>query len=174
MSICADFDLLEKAVGRDGPYLAPGDQLLVTKWASSKDAKRCVLHGLMVKKHVEAIALGSDPAIHVPRALFQAGIAWFCYTKFRECDNAAYNTTFYNVDLQELKLFGTHPALLLFEANEFINGRRGAYGPLPVLTDLLRRLGHWEIAQRLAAILAALMNGGPDNFGSGVLPSEEA
>ena len=173
MSICADFDLLEKAVGREGPHLAPGDQFLVTKWASSEEAKRCVLHGLMVKKRVEAIALGSDPAIHVPRALFQAGIAWFCYTTFRERDNAAYNTTFNNVDLRELKLFGTHRAVLLFEANEYINGRRGPYGPLPVLTNLLRRLGHWEIAQRLAAILAALMNGVPDNFGSGVLPSEE-
>jgi hypothetical protein len=126
------------------------------------------------KERVEAIALGSDPAIQIPRALFRAGIAWFCYTTFKKWDNAVDNTTFNNVDLRELKLFGTSPAVLLVEANEYISDRRAAYGPLPVLTDLLRRLGHWDIAQRLAAILAALINGGPDHFGSGVLPSEEA
>jgi hypothetical protein len=49
MSICADFDLLEKAVGQEGPHVSPADQFLVTKWISSEDAKRCVLHGLMVR-----------------------------------------------------------------------------------------------------------------------------
>jgi hypothetical protein len=174
MNIFADFDVLEKAIGREGPHLAPADQVLVTKWASSEDAKRSLLHGLMVKKRVEASTLGSEPAIHVAIALFRAGIAWFCYMTFTEWDQVARNSMFSNHNLQELKLFATDPTALLFEANEYINGGCGAHGPLPVLVDLLRRFGHWEIAQKLAAILAALMTGGTDNSGSDDLPSEES
>ena len=78
MTMFADFDLLERAIGRDGSDLSPEDVHKVTAWANSDDGKRCVVHGLIIQKKLENLPLGFEPAIHVPRAMFHAGIAWFC------------------------------------------------------------------------------------------------
>lgn len=159
MSISADFDLLERAIGREGSNLSTEDQLAVTNWANSDQAKRCVIHGSLVQKKLENLPLGSEPAIHVPRAMFRAGIAWFCYTRFGE--RSSNTLTVENLDFPEFKLLGVNPALLLFQANGYKHGRPTAAevnAALCGLTDLLRRIGHWEIARRFAAILGALLH----------------
>ena len=161
MSISADFDLLERAIGREGSDLSPEDQLAVTDWANSDQAKRCVIHGSLVQKKLENLPLGSEPAIHVPRAMFRAGIAWFCYTRFGVETGVNKALAAENLEFSEFKLLGVNPALLLFQANGYKHGRPTAAevnAALCGLTDLLRRIGHWEIARRFAAILGALLH----------------
>ncbi|KAK4941598.1 hypothetical protein LTR10_018475 [Elasticomyces elasticus] len=161
MSISADFDLLERAIGREGSDLSPEDQLAVTNWANSSQAKRCVIHGSLVQKKLENLPLGSEPAIHVPRAMFRAGIAWFCYTRFGVESGVNRALAAENLEFPEFKLLGVNPALLLFQANGYKHGRPTAAevnAALCGLTDLLRRIGHWEIARRFAAILGALLH----------------
>lgn len=161
MSLCADFDLLERAIGRDGGTLSNEDQLAVTAWANSKQAQRCVIHGTIIQKKLENLPLGFEPAIHVPRAMFRAGIAWFCYTRFGIRADGDRTIVPDNLDYAEFKLVGVNPAVLLFQANGYKHGRPSAMeinAALCGLTDLLRRIGHWEIARRFAAILGALLH----------------
>jgi hypothetical protein len=160
MSMCADFDLLERAIGRDGGNLSSEDQLAVVTWANSSQAKRCVIHGTIIQKRLENLPLGSEPAIHVPRAMFKAGIAWYCYSRFGSRGEAQSDLGQENLDFPEFKLFGVNPAVLLFQANGYKHGGPSSTeinAALCGLTDLLRRIGHWEIARRFAAILGALL-----------------
>lgn len=165
MSMCADFDLLEKAIGREGSSLSAQDQLAVTNWANSDQAKRCVIHGTMIQKKLENLPLGCEPAIHVARAMFRAGIAWFCYTRFGAGGDDRRGIVSESLDFPEFKLLGVNPALLLFQANGYKYGRPTTTeinAALCGLTDLLRRIGHWEIARRFAAILGALLHNEAD------------
>ncbi|KIX03111.1 uncharacterized protein Z518_06661 [Rhinocladiella mackenziei CBS 650.93] len=163
MSMLADFDLLERAIGREGSDLSTEDQMAVTTWANSDQAKRCVIHGTIVQKKLENLPLGFEPAIHVPRAMFRAGIAWFCYTRFGMDGQRALTPD--GLDFPEFKLLGVKAALLLFQANGYKHGRPTTTeinAALCGLTDLLRRIGHWEIARRFAAILGALLHNEAD------------
>ncbi|EXJ87697.1 hypothetical protein A1O1_04622 [Capronia coronata CBS 617.96] len=160
MSISADFDLLERSIGREGSSLSAADRATVTNWANSDQAKRCVIHGTMVQKKVENLPLGSEPAIHVPRAMFRAAIAWFCYTHFGVGGDAPRGMLLGSLDFPEFKLLEVNPALVLFQANGYKHGRPTTTEMNAVLcglTDLLRRIGHWEIARRFADILGALL-----------------
>ncbi|ETI26138.1 hypothetical protein G647_02915 [Cladophialophora carrionii CBS 160.54] len=163
MIMFADFDLLERAIGRDGSELSPEDLHAVTLWANSDQARRCVIHGLIIQKKLENLPLGFEPAIHVPRAMFRAGIAWFCYTRFGSEQDSGQRTTATtdSTEYPEFKLIGVNPALLLFQASGYKHGKpttTETNASLSGLTDLLRRIGHWEIARRFAAILGALLH----------------
>lgn len=75
MSLSADFDLLERAIGRDGtPSQSTWDEL--HSWAASIDSPRCMFHALLFVESVEAIRFGQEPAIHIGRGLFYAGLLW--------------------------------------------------------------------------------------------------
>lgn len=157
MSLFSDFDLLEKAIGREGPSFTNEEHNRISEWANSAPAKRCVAHGLLIQKRLEIFSLGFEPALHVPRAMFLAAVCFFCYSKFGTHDDA----TFENLDFPEFKLLGTNTASLLFEANGYRYGRPAAIeanGLLCGLTDLLQRIGHWEIARKFASILGALIH----------------
>ncbi len=161
MTMFADFDLLERAIGRDGSDLSPEDLHEVSAWASSDQARRCVIHGLIVQKKLENLPLGFEPAIHVPRAMFRAGIAWFCYTRFGSQQDVGQTNATDHPEYPEFKTIGVNPTLLLFQANGYKHGKpttTETNASLSGLTDLLRRIGHWEIARRFAAILGALLH----------------
>ncbi len=163
MSLFADFDLLERAIGRDGSEVARSNLVHVSDWASSIDAKRCVIHASLVQKQIETMRIGTEPAIHVPRALFLAAIAWYCYTRFGSDVGLAVSSK-EPLDFPEIKLLGINASLHLFEANGFKTGKPSAIesSTLCGLTDLLQRIGHWEIARRFAAILGSLIHGETD------------
>jgi hypothetical protein len=75
MAISADFDLLERAIGRDGfPSQTVLDEL--RSWAASADSQRCMFHALLLLESVETIRFGQEPAIHVGRSLFCTGLLW--------------------------------------------------------------------------------------------------
>jgi hypothetical protein len=88
MNLLADFNSLERAVGRDGPETAApsdpveSDILYATQWATSLSARRCILHAYAMQNALGTMRLDDEPPIHVPHCLFLAGIACYCYTLF--------------------------------------------------------------------------------------------
>ena len=89
MTLLVDFNRLERAIGRDGStdLLSDNDTDYATQWAASMDAKRCVLHAHLLQKALGSMRFDAEPAIHVPRCLFNAAIVWYCYTRFGRAPN---------------------------------------------------------------------------------------
>lgn len=152
ISLHADLDLLEKSIGRDGPELSPVDLAKIHQWARSSSAKRTVAHAIIIKRNLEHFPLTSEPAIHVPRALFFSAICFFCYSKYGD------GTDEQHLDFPELKVLDIDVSELLREANGYKKGNDLEIGPLCGFVDLLQRIGHWEIARKFASLLGALIH----------------
>lgn len=168
MALHVDFDLLERAVGRDGGIMDPDTTASVAAWASSRQAKRCVTHASLIQKKLEALSVGFEPAIHVPRAMFLAALSWYCYTRYGTDTGSEEMSAQGALDFPEMQLLKVNPAMLLFEANGFKLGKPAAVeasGALCGLTDLLQRIGHWEIARKFGSILGALIHNETDPNG---------
>ncbi|KFZ08518.1 hypothetical protein V501_05921 [Pseudogymnoascus sp. VKM F-4519 (FW-2642)] len=85
MCLLTNFDLLERAIGRNGADSATldTDMAYATKWATSREAQRCMLHVHALLNSLGAMRLDAEAAIHVPHCLFLAGIVSYCFTRFR-------------------------------------------------------------------------------------------
>lgn len=152
MMVLADFDLLEKAVGRDGRCLTQAEEAALEKWTSSEESRLCIKHALMIHRRMEHTRAGCEPALHVPRALFRAGLVVSCHIRARTYDDADRGTTsgssHQDADgAPELGLAGLHATVIdgsLLKMTMF------------ALADMLRTLGHWGLARRFADILTIL------------------
>lgn len=160
METCADFNVLEISIGREGYPPTPSELSVTTAWAASRDAYRCILHGLMIQKHVQAMTLRSELAIHVPRALFWFGLALICYIRFGSPSSLFHEPLrLGDFHFPELALIGVDESELVAELT-----RSGVDDHLSQKTvffsiiDLLEHAGHWEIARRFAAILRTTGN----------------
>ncbi|KAL4742146.1 hypothetical protein BDV11DRAFT_212148 [Aspergillus similis] len=159
METLTDFNLLERAIGRDGCKLTAPELSNVTAWASSEDAIRCIFHGLMILKHIQAMNITSEPAIHVPRALFWAAVAILCHLRFGTMENGP------RLSLREASRY---PEFLSVDMDESILGlelrhsRAGSATALKTklfsIIDILEHAGHWEIARKFAATLTVVSN----------------
>ncbi|PYH40475.1 uncharacterized protein BP01DRAFT_361261, partial [Aspergillus saccharolyticus JOP 1030-1] len=158
MEIYADFNLLEMAVGREGCKLSEEQFSTLLSWADSEDAFRCVLHGLMIRKHIQAMSLASEPAIHTPRALFWTGLVLFCYIRFSSNTKAPASRISSEVrQFPELYLSGMDVSILLPELREAkaeVNFSLKAI--LLSAVDLLDKIGHWGVSRRFSALLRAI------------------
>jgi hypothetical protein len=85
MSLLTKFNLLERAIGRNGSdsATAAADTAYATTWATSREAQRTILHAHALLYSLGAMRLDAEAAIHIPHCLFLAGIASYCYTRFR-------------------------------------------------------------------------------------------
>ena len=104
---------------------------------------------------MERFSLGCEPAIYVPRAIFIAVLSFYCYSKYGSNGVLAPD----RLDFPEIKAIDSSVTMLLYETNGLKYGRPvaiEAHGVLCALADLLRRIGHWEIARNFASILDAL------------------
>ncbi|GIC92990.1 C2H2-type zinc finger protein [Aspergillus udagawae] len=73
LSLLADLDRLEQALGREGFDEAQRNTSYVRAWANSSDGLRCAIHAVLILRLLETLpAGGTEPAIHVPRVLFRA------------------------------------------------------------------------------------------------------
>ncbi|KAJ5390541.1 uncharacterized protein N7496_001609 [Penicillium cataractarum] len=162
MEALADFNMLERVVGRDGLNLTTDEIASVTGWANSVNGKRCILHAIIIKRHVEERNMTLEPALHTPRAVFWAGLALFCYIRFGTSTHDFQPLT--SLDFPEFSSMGIDLQTLVSEI-EFPN----AHVLLPLkliffsMIDFLQHAGHWRITKRFAAILSAL---GSSAFGS--------
>ena len=167
-----DIDLLERAVGREGSKCSSEEHDILMTWAKSDDAQRCVIHGLMIKKYVEEATCMSEPAMHVPRALFWASLAIFCFVRYRPRDSSSSKKTrsssltspaaaegFHHSHHLGQDLTGPDGQASLHDFNTLTaNNASLLKTALFAMTDLLRHVGHWEIGRKFAAIMTALCN----------------
>ena len=150
ITLHSDLNLLERSVGRDGPNLDASDLVQVHGWVNSSSAKRCAAHAIMIKKNLDSFPLASEPAMHVPRAMFSSAICLFCYSKYGNGSNAV------SVEFPELQLLDADVSALLREAKSG-SSADVEMGALCGLVDMLQRIGHWEISRTFASILGVLL-----------------
>jgi len=163
MTLLADLDMLERAVGRDTPEAPESTTEDFRHWSSSLDAKRCIVHGLLAHKQVKELQLGMEPAIHIPRTLFLAGMTLFCYTlpKVPPLDMGRETFRQELMALPEMKLIDASSAMYIFEPGRNSSDKLSAIeaSALCNITDLLQRIGHWEIARKYASTLESVLHG---------------
>ncbi|KAF2971874.1 hypothetical protein GQX73_g1659 [Xylaria multiplex] len=158
MALYADSDLLERSIGRDGRQVAQEAREDIDSWAACPEARRGVLHALLVLKHLEMLPIGLEPAIHVPKAAFYSAMVVYSYIKFKPSIDS-YAPSQDEVNIPELQVPGSTGTLHL-------NGDKASpaiFSPVePSILcnaiDLLRRIGHWEISRKFASILQILLD----------------
>lgn len=79
MTLTTDIDMLECAIGKRGASSAAPAQQYAQSWASSPNARRCLLHALTLQQNIADCSVGSVMAIHTPRILFAAAVCWHAY-----------------------------------------------------------------------------------------------
>jgi hypothetical protein len=85
VSLVTNFNVLERAIGRNGTDNSSldADLTYTTSWATSKEAQRCILHAHCLLYSLGAMRLDAEAAIHIPHCLFLARIASYCYARVR-------------------------------------------------------------------------------------------
>ncbi|RKK84551.1 hypothetical protein BFJ71_g14504 [Fusarium oxysporum] len=151
MSLYVSFDLLERVIGREGPSIRDGDLARIRGWVVEPEGQSCVIHAMLIYKRLQALPISTEPAIHVPRALFYAGLVAYCHAKFRPAE-ASHS----DIDIPELRSsdLGLMSARNSAEPST-TNCRQFDSTTLYNITDLLYRQGHWELSRRFASILEA-------------------
>ena len=155
ITMFADINLLEKAIGRDGSPITAEERLQITRWAGSEDAQRAVVHALLIKKLVEPMTVSDEQAIHIPRSLFYSGLVLFCYSKFilPQCKGSLPSS---DDSMPEIKLLRQNAALLLVEARDLTPGVLMFHKTLYATTRLLQRMGSWGLSRRFGNILGTV------------------
>jgi len=134
------------------------DAEYIDQWTNSGDAKRSVAHALRISQLVSDIRIGDVPAMHVPRALWHAGIILAVYSS--------------------LPLLGVVPGLIpapqLYEEFEVAirigvcsekdwlsmsseNTIKDCRGVAFSISSTLRHLGPWRTAARFAETLDRIL-----------------
>ncbi|KAF7514600.1 hypothetical protein G7054_g15170 [Neopestalotiopsis clavispora] len=157
LTLYAEIDILERAVGRNGDSSAAQVVETVREWAASPEARRSVLHAYLLISITDNLPVGLEPAIHVPKALFYASLVMCCYMKFGTSGEPLV------VAQEDMNLpeFQTPPPMKRYDA-DVANGRMNRISTIDSSSlcravDLLRRIGHWEIARRFYSVLNPLL-----------------
>ena len=143
----SNIDMLEQAVGRDGTAAAQDKLEDAVSWAATPEARRCVLHATLATRGIEGCSVRFEPAIHVPKSLFHAGLVIYSFLKFAPAQ----------VEYSEFQpgefssLPGLNSSRACWTALQTID-----FSALSTVIGLLSRIGHWEICRKYAAILEAL------------------
>ncbi|KAJ5148299.1 hypothetical protein N7526_001651 [Penicillium atrosanguineum] len=164
MHLFTRFDDLECACGREGEKLSRQKCAYAASWAKSTNAKRTLLHAASIQRQFQKHALGTEPAIHVPMALYYTGITWVSFTQFGESDNVRIDRNAEDLDFPELRLLGINQTKLFTEVMGNIQMGRPESGPLFRAIDLLGKINHWKLSQNLSSTLLAFVENTPDLF----------
>ena len=166
MSLLVDFDQLERAIGRDGPDAAREGLGYVSKWVTTLSASRCVLHALLLQKQFQSFRFEDTPAVHVPKALFSAAIAWSCYIQYGP-KNQHPGSSIAGLDksLPEFSVLGRNA----YEHLSYVTNLRWKKGitsstkaaTLCELGRMLERMKEWGLAGKFANIVARLVEAEP-------------
>jgi hypothetical protein len=79
MPLYANMGLLEQAIDRNGQVRAITVSTAVRDWACSVKASKFLIHAVL-QRYLERMRFSSELAIHVPRGIFSAVLAWLCFT----------------------------------------------------------------------------------------------
>lgn len=168
INLYANINVLECACGREGYGLAQMHASSVRSWIQSPDAKRALLHAMLLQRAFEALPAGAEPAIHVPLSLYHCGIVWACFLHFEKVDGGQQGDkegegstpVSLSADdarhFEELHLPGVDGIGILEQLGTVSPGRL-ALGSLFRIIDLLQRINHFKVSQSLATTLLALV-----------------
>lgn len=152
------FDQLECACGREGETTAQKHQLYASTWAASRDAIRALLHATLIQQHFQLLPIGAEPAIHVPMALYNCGIAWACFTRFGSGVGDSFVDPAKLGDFPETKLFGVKHLRSFQDIRNNIQWGKSESGPLFKIVDLLGKISHWKVAGSFSTTLMSLVD----------------
>ena len=163
MSLCVDFDCLEKAIGKKGAEVASSQGNYVNEWFQSNASKRCLIHAFLIQRELENTSLRRVLAIHVPRCVFSAAVAWSVYFDYVSRNALAGNPA-EDVGFPEFRLIDVHFSNYWDNIMGMRKGNTSSIkgATLCKLADILRRTYYWGIAQKFGLILAPLIHGGAD------------
>lgn len=178
MALFANFNKLERALGRDGSNVPIEDDLeYAVSWARSISADRCILHAQKVQALLIQMRLNTHPAIHIPHCAFLAGIACYSAINFQRHPFSipGPNTPRAPSEFPEFDVEGRWtndhvkteaPVLFQNAAGEQLVRTIGM--PREVwhvgadvfrqCVDVLERMGRWGNAKRYGVTLSALIN----------------
>ena len=151
MDLHADFDALERSCGREGEENSQSHLAYATQWAQSADAKSCLLHATLIQRHFRSMEIGTEPAIHVPMALYYCGLTWYCYAFFGN----EYQPDVGNIHFPELQLLGIDERKLCQEVFGKTQSRDLSH--LFHVIDLLQRINHWKLSHCFASTLLSFV-----------------
>ncbi|KAK7177385.1 C2H2 transcription factor [Paraphaeosphaeria sporulosa] len=155
MQVYANFDDLEQWIGRDGHTAVEEINESVHDWAKGREAKLCVLHALLIQKRLEALPAGAEPAIHVPRTLFYSALVIHTYIKAKpQSEMFAFSQA--DLRMPEIRLSYIDNNA---QTNQSLMNSPVDHSMIFNAVDLLRRLGHLEIARKFASMLEPLLDG---------------
>jgi hypothetical protein len=163
MTLLVDLNKLEAAIGRDGPDAAQEAVSYVIDWASTPESSRCIMHALLLQKQIQFLRFQQTPAIHIPRIIFSASVAWHCYIKYgpgNDTPNA--ETTMFDTSYPEFKAGGPK-VLKRLSAITHWSRHQGAISCIKAATlcelgGLLHRMNEWGLAGTLAKVVARLID----------------
>jgi hypothetical protein len=192
ITLHADINALECAAGREGYDAVQKYTPYARAWVRSPDAKRCLLHALLIQKNFESLSAGAEPAMFVPKCLYYCGLVWACFMCFggdshhnhedevepekdnenkpRDPESEAQRDDVItigpaeNLQFAELRLPGVDGIGVFLEQMGGLQPRRLAVGSLFRIIDLLQRISHWKIAQSLALTLLVVVEETQDLF----------
>ncbi|CAG8364335.1 unnamed protein product [Penicillium salamii] len=154
MSLHVDFNILELTLGRDGDEASQKALPHAQKWIHSPDAKRCLLHAMLLQNHCESLPMGAESAIHLPLSLYHCGIIWAAFMCFSEQNSDAIIVDAADyLQFEELHLSGAGD---LMNFGVLVPSRL-ALGSVFRVVGLLQRIGHWKISKSLASTLLGIV-----------------
>ncbi|KAJ5302333.1 hypothetical protein N7508_007196 [Penicillium antarcticum] len=156
ISLHADINRIELAIGKEGLTESENQREYIREWASSPDGQRCALHAAIILRELQKSPIGTEPPIHIPRIIFRAAVIWFCYTEFgAEMTNNCHPS----VEFPELQKIGINCQRLTFEANGFkvLRPTISESSTFCGLVDVLPRVGHWGVSRLFTSILNLLV-----------------
>ena len=159
-----DLNALECACGREGYDSAQTQIPYIKNWLRSADARRCLLHAILIQKSFEALPAGAEPPFHVPMCLYYCGIVWSCFMCFSDDADPFTVAPFDDMQFAELRLDGVDDIGIFSEHMSGLQPRKMATSSLFRIIDLLQRISHWRISQSLASTLLALVEETQDLF----------
>lgn len=159
ISLLVDISRLELALGREGHEGSIHHRDYLHTWSSSREAQRCALHGVLILRKLQAIPVGLEPAIHVPRAIYRAATVLYVYCEFGRDGNTSDILTGLDMNFPEISLLKMNGEALLFEANGYRKSKPKASesSTLCGLVDLLHRIGHWGLSRKFAEVFNILL-----------------
>ncbi|KAK1144451.1 hypothetical protein N8T08_005322 [Aspergillus melleus] len=152
-----NLDALERACGRDGDEADPDALRYAQQWATSNEAKRCLLHAICISRQFEWISLGSASPIHLPLCLYQCGIIWYCFGKFSGNSGLFAKDAESQFNYPEFQLLRTGENQALNETPSNFHKEWDTLDQVFSCVDMLRRVPHWKLPQNLASTLLALI-----------------
>ncbi|KAJ5463083.1 Transcription factorfungi [Penicillium sp. IBT 31633x] len=161
ISLYADMDLLEQAIGRDGRNLSLKASAPTQEWACSLNASRCLVHASLIARYLERMSISAEPAIHVPRALFSAALVYLCVAQYAP-KHAVHAEAFASPEIKLLGDGAAEGACFPEHAQTSERSWTTDLDQLYGMIDLLQRGGRWGISQAFASVLSTALDEGKD------------